>query len=167
MNYTVFEQMTLSEANEFLETFLAMGMEKFAKIRKELSTKDANFNFEITSISQVFEANLKNLKRGEAPDYPKTEQFLPSITEFDQKSSASIFACAFFLGESFNRLFESVSWKIGNGDTAFRNMPVIRGFTFEHELAPLVVAENIAFAVMRNETTSRIDEIVDYWISVV
>jgi hypothetical protein len=69
-----------------------------------------------------------------------------------------------YLGETFVRKFPDLKWATGNTDYLQGNMPVVTGFKFRKELAPILISENIfRGAVSGSSDDVSIDTAIEMW----
>ena len=150
MKFSFFEALTDEEAKEYFDDFLDFGRGRAMKILSEKMHFTIDLDFQIDSISEVFISLLNEMNTIQRetdenlPDFIRsTESYKQNLFDFDESSKTIVLAGAFYLGETFVRSYESLSWGIGNREFAQGNMPVVKGFSQGMELAPILVAENM------------------------
>jgi len=170
MKFHLFEAMSKSEAEEYLNEFLAFGKDCGMNILEE------NLSFAldhtVESLPAVFKALvpiLKTLPRAPDPNVPdfirNTEDYKTGLFDFDDASNAILLAAAYYFGTTFVRTFPQLEWAIGDVDYRYCNMPVVTGFKFNKELAPTLISENIFRGAVEqglNEDPS-IDTVIENW----
>ena len=83
---------------------------------------------------------------------------------FTSESVPLITAAGYYFGETFCRLDNRLIWTIGSPDYAFKNMPVVSGFTGPNELPALMVAENqVRSLITRERDVDSVRSIVEFW----
>jgi len=170
MKFHIFEAMSKSEAEEYLNEFLAFGKDRGMKVLESLSSETA-LNYTIESLSIIFKALipiLKTLPRAPDPKVPEfirnTEEYEKGLFDFDDASNTIVLAAAYYLGETFVRKFPELKWATGNIDYRECNMPVVTGFKFNIELAPILISENIfRGGVSGLRDNASIDTAIEMW----
>jgi hypothetical protein len=171
MNFKFFESLTKEEAQEYLEEFLHFGKNRGIEILKENIHFTVDIDFCIESASRIFEELIANLKTvPEEPDetlpiwIQNTPEYEKGLFDFDKPSKSIILAAAYYLGETFVRNFGQLSWATGNTDYAEGNMPVVTGFQFCKELAPILIIENLFSRVISDGgNTNSIEVAIQAW----
>jgi hypothetical protein len=163
--------MSKSEAEEYLDEFLAFGKDRGMKVLENNLSSETALDYTIESLSIIFKALipiLNTLPRAPDPNVPEfirnTEEYEKGLFDFDDASNTVLLAVAYYLGETFVRTFPKLKWATGNTDYRECNMPVVTGFKFKKELAPILICENILRGVIkgRRDGTS-IDIAVEMW----
>lgn len=171
MKFHIFEVMSKSEAEDYLNNFLIFGKERGMKLLNEKVHFSRALDFTVDSLPVVFKALvpiLRAVAREEDPNVPefirKTEDYKKGLFDFDASSNTIILAVAYYLGETFVRRFPKLKWSTGNTDFRESNMPVVTGFNFKIELAPILISENIfRGAVSGRSEESSIDIAIEMW----
>lgn len=169
MKFHIFESMSKSEAEEYLNEFLAFGKDRGIKVLE--GHLPFALDFTVGSLSIVFKALipvLKTLPRAPDPNVPEfirnTEDYEKGLFDFDDASNTIVLAAAYYLGETFVRKFPELKWATGNTDYLQGNMPVVTGFKFRKELAPILISENIfRGAVSGSSDDASIDTAIEMW----
>lgn len=132
--------------------------EKVKLLIKEAGSKNILANFSVDSIVPVYKYGIKNLKTiskevdQSLPDWiNKSSSYLDNLFEIDEPSNKLILRMAYYLGESLIRTYSSLSWSTGNQETAVQNMPIVTGFKYNMEMAPILVAENTCASVVSDK----------------
>lgn len=94
------------------------------------------------------------------------DSYLSGLEEFDEPSKVLVLRASYYLGESFVRYSDKLSWATGNLDTAEQNMPVITGFSDELEMAPMLVTENLFLRILADGAPYEdINRAIESWLS--
>lgn len=169
MNFAFFESLSRAQALEFLNAFLISERKAVSEMIGAAEAEGIPADFTILSATRVLEwaiSKLNTLPREPDETLPswirQSDSYTRNLFDFDEPSKILILRCAYYLGESFVNHSALLSWNIGNRDTAVQNMPVVTGFRFNLELAPMLVAENLFGAIIadgaaRNETERTIN----------
>lgn len=169
MDFTFFESLSTSEAEQYLQSFLREAGKGFQQTAQELRRDRITSDFSINSISQVFGWILKRINTVPMePDESLPEWIRQSdgLFDFDDASKTLVLRAAFYLGESFNRYSDKLYWGTGDTDSAKQNMPVVKGFKREMELSPLLVTENLFSRISNHGApSSDIEQAVKSWLS--
>lgn len=150
MDWGFFESLTKAEAELFLKNFLRESGVGFERMVPDLSRNGVRSDFSLDSIALVYRWVLPKLKTSsKEPDKSLPEWLLQSesytkyLFEFDDDSKVLILRAAYYLGESFSRASDGLSWSTGDRKAAHQNQPVVVGFENRMELPVLGVAEAI------------------------
>ena len=171
MKFHIFEAMSDSEAEEYLQGFLAFGKGRGMEVLEEKLSSSIYLNYTVESLPIVLQGLvpiLKTVPRVPDPAVPEfirnTEDYKLGLFDFDDASNTVLLAVAYYLGETFVRTFPKLKWATGNTDYRECNMPVVTGFRFNKELAPILICENILRGVIkgRRDDTS-IDIAIEMW----
>lgn len=164
MNFDFFNSLSIREAEDFLEQFL--------------QTESFTVNLDYSSWKKLSEKGLSNalweyckdLEIEENDHTPVPDWIRASSTfqkfnfEFGDIASKKLLRASYILGEWFCRNHENLKWGIGDKETALKNMPVVKGFRQDLELAPLLVTENLAARISSSDEGKEIFEIaVQKW----
>jgi hypothetical protein len=88
------------------------------------------------------------------------------LFQFDDPSKDLVVQGGFYLGETFVRSFEPLSWTTGEAGLAQENMPVVGGFRDGDELPALLVVNNLFRRVLIDPgRSSDIEGTVEFWRS--
>jgi hypothetical protein len=101
------------------------------------------------------------------PDWIRSSQpYRSGPFDFDDPSKDLVLRGGFYLGESFVRSFEHLSWDTGEPGFIQENMPVVKGFKDGDELPPLLIVNNLFHRVLVDSgKLSDIERAVNYWSS--
>lgn len=170
MKFHIFEAMSKSEAEEYLNEFLAFGKDRGMKVLEENLSSETALSYHIESLSIIFKTLipiLKTLPRAPDPNVPEfirnTEDYEKGLFDFDDASNTIVLAAAYYLGETFVRKFPELKWATGNTDYLQGNMPVVTGFKFRKELAPILISENIFRGGVLGDCDTSIDTAIEMW----
>ena len=79
-----------------------------------------------------------------------------------------VLRASYYFGESFVQHSNKLEWSTGNIETAEQNMPVITGFKYDIEMAPMLIIKNLFMRiVVRDVPTTDIDKAINTWLSYV
>lgn len=150
MDYKFFDGLTREEAEEYLAAFLEFGRNPGMKILEQNIHFTIEIDFCVKSLPAILKALLTELKTvpkepdPSVPEFIKnTEIYKRGLFDFDEASKSIVLAASYYLGETFVRNFRQLSWSIGNVDYTEGNMPVVTGFKFNKQLAPILIVENM------------------------
>lgn len=150
MKFEFFDSLSPAEANNFLQEYLSTERRAVEELRQHAERSGVSADATLESIQPVFgwiAARLRTLSREPNRSLPwwirKTESYRDSLFEFDEASSVLIMRASFYYGEAFVRYSSTLSWGVGRGDTALKNMPVVDGFSHNLQLPPILIAENL------------------------
>jgi hypothetical protein len=173
MKFSFFEALSKEEAQEYLDEFLLFGKNRGMEIINQAIHFTVDIDFSIESLSPVFKSLLTVLKTiPREPDLSlpefirNTEEYKKNLFDFDEPSKSVVLAAAYYLGETFVRNYEQLSWATGNTKYAEGNMPVVTTFKHDIEMAPILIMENMFGRVisrMGDETS--IDTAINAWVS--
>lgn len=150
MRFDYFEKLPKKQANAFLSRFLKVEAINIKETVKHCTADGIKMDFSINSLSPFLRWILKKLDTiplSPDPAVPEfirnTDSYTKHLFEFDTRSRELVLQAAYYLGESFVRTHRSLRWATGDIKTAEANMPVVAGFRYELEMAPILVAENL------------------------
>lgn len=173
MNFQLFESMSLSEAQEHLQYFLDTESAAIEAMRLEIEEAGFALDYSIASLAPILKWILKRIKIVRAP-VPDTEPDWirqahgKGFIDFPEKSKYFILRAAYYLGESFVRTYASLRWATGNPEYVEKNMPVVAGFRFGKELAPMMVVKNVYSRILGDGAPdTHIDTMLETWQSFV
>jgi hypothetical protein len=171
MDFALIESMTPNEANAILHGFLESEKPAIEAMRVHSCNTDTCLNYRLDTLTESLKWFLRQVKVKNVP-VPSTE---PSwiqhahkngLYEFDEVSKTNVLHAAFYLGESFVQANEKLKWAIGNPEMIQKNMPVVTGFQRGHELAPLMVVENVFLRILGDRVPlTHLDKMVEVWHS--
>lgn len=168
----LFEAMTEEKAKDYLNEFLAFGRSKGMRILEENLHFTKNLDFRIETLPDILRAlipSLVSVPRDSDLTLPafirNTEDYQKGLFDFDKKSNSLILAAAFYLGETFITQFSHLYWDTGNSDFREGNMPVVRPFANDIEMAPILIVENLyRRIVIENSRREDVDKAIKLWI---
>jgi hypothetical protein len=171
MRFDFFESLSRDEAAAFLERFRTVESVHLDDLLKHCLSEGVYSDFSIDSIAPFMRWIVTKLKTfPKTPDWELptwiryTDSYAKNLFEFDDGSKLLTLRAAYYFGESFVKSHRSLVWTIGNPETAEANMPVVAGFRFGLEMAPILIAENLFRRVIAEPLKlSDIDKAVDYW----
>jgi len=171
MRFSVFKAMSDQEAQEYLNEFLAFGKDRGMTTLEENLHFTVDLDFTIELLPAVFKdlvPILKTIPRDPDPNVPEfirnNDDYRKGLFDFDDTSNTIVLAAAYYLGETFVRRFPQLKWATGNPDYLEGNMPVVTGFKFKKELAPILISENIfRGAVSGSDDDTSIDTAIEVW----
>lgn len=155
MNFEFFEKLSKKEANVFLHRFLEEESSNIEATIKKCAAARIKMDFSVKSLPRFIRWTLKQLatvplKADPAvPEWIRNnEVYTKHLFEFDVPSKELVLQAAYYLGESFVRSHSSLHWGIGDITTAEANMPVVAGFKYDLEMAPILVTENLLESII-------------------
>jgi hypothetical protein len=173
MDFTFFESLTKKEAEVFLDNYLNVESKAAAEMIIEAERDGIKADFSIQSTSYVLKWILYRVKtvpqkmNSSLPEWIRGyDSYVSSIIDFDEPSKVLILRASYYLGESFIRYSDKLSWTTGNPDTAEQNMPVITGFVDQIEMAPMLVTENLLLRIVVDGAPDKdINRAIESWLS--
>ncbi|HET6889475.1 MAG TPA: hypothetical protein VFH31_00105 [Pyrinomonadaceae bacterium] len=172
MNFQFFDSLNAAEATEFLNTFLDTERKAVEEIISAARSEGVYADLSVASVPEVLKCVVGKLTT--VPRLPdetvpswirETDSYSRGLFDFDETSTVVILRAAYYLGQSLVNHSERLSWSVGNIETAEKNMPVITGFTFELELAPIMVVENLFRRIIADGAAyDAIDQAMNYWL---
>ena len=170
MKFSYFEALDKRGAKEYFEHFLLEAKEGFLSIVPDLEFVGINVDYSIDSIVPVFiwvKSQMVTLSEKSDENLPKfiteSEIYIKGLYSFDEMSKILILRVSYYFAECFARSYKQLSWSIGDKKTAVQNQPVITGFKFKMELAPLLVCENLISGLVEGEGEERIKRTINAW----
>ena len=173
MDVAFCESLTGEEACQFLSRLLDEEKAVVENLLAAAKTAGLLVDYSIDSLVPLFWWVVGDLKiiRSEPdvtlPDWIRnSDSYTDNLFDLDETSTITVLRSAYYLGETFVRSFPGLKWGVGNSDTALQNMPVVRGFCHNLELAPMLVAENVFRKILSgNGDQSGIQTMVSSWVS--
>lgn len=173
MKFSFFEALSKEEAQEYLDEFLLFGGNRGMEIINQIIPFAVDIDFSLDSLKPILKtllASVKTIPRAPDETLPEfirnTEEYKKNLFEFNETSKSVVLAAAYYLGETFAKRYDHLSWAIGNTEFAQGNMPVVTGFRYKVEMAPILIIENLfgrVISEMSDEST--IDVAIESWIS--
>ena len=171
MNFAFFESLSVEEAQEHLDGFINTEALAIEVMRSAAACASVAMDFSVASLPAFFRWMLPNIEVVRTP-VPETEPdwirefHKDGLIEFTEESKYLVLRTAYYLGECFVRTSNQLSWGIGNIDTIEKNMPVITGFRFKMEMAPLMICENVFAGIVGDGKSELvIDTMIARWVS--
>ena len=173
MDYAFFESLSIEEAQQFLSRFLET--EGRAARDLVLSARQAGLSadFQLGSLVPMLSWIVGEIRTipvepdNSLPEWIRgSDSYIHNLFDFDDLSKVLVLRGAYYLGETFIRSCQGLSWTIGNSETAFGNMPVVHGFLGGLEMAPMVILENTFGRILSGRgSKADLEEMVSYWAS--
>lgn len=170
MNFELFESLTPEEAREHLQGFLDTERVAMDIMVPAAEQAGVRMDYSIASLPSVLKWILSGVQIVRVP-VPATEPdwirefHKDGLIDFPDQSKYLILRAAYYLGECFVRANSALFWTTGDPDYAEKNMPVVSGFQFNKEMAPMMVCENVFSGIRgRGEPESNIDKMVRAWL---
>jgi len=155
MDFQYFEQITYDEANGYLQNFLSIEEKHADEMLKDASNEGLEIDYSIESLPNILGwlvNKMKTIPTSSDESLPKwikeCDSYLRGLVEFDDTSKIAIIRAAYYTGECFVKSSKKLHWGIGNPETALANMPVVKGFKNDMELAPLLMIENLFMRIL-------------------
>jgi hypothetical protein len=178
MDFQFFESLSHAEAVVFLNNFLNTERKAVEEMIVGARSEGVHADFTVASVPPVLKWVVGKLTT--VPLIPdetlpssirETDTYSSSLFDFDEPSRVVISRAAYYLGQSFINYSALLSWSVGDSrrigkpKTVHQNMPVVTGFTFDLELAPIWVVENLSRRIIRQAAGNEaIDRAVEYWL---
>ncbi len=170
MNFAFFESLTIVEAQDHLDGFINTEALAIEVIRPAAVSAGVVMDFSVASLPAFFRWILPNIEITRIP-VPKTEpdwirEFHKNgLVEFTEESKYLVLRTAYYLGECFVRTNKQLSWAIGNSDSIEKNMPVVTGFRFKMQMAPMMICENVLAGILGDgKSEAVIDTMISSWV---
>ena len=150
MDWQFFGSLSETDAKVFLENFLSVESLEIKNLIETAQDEGVVADFSIESIAPMFRWGISKIETirkdpdKSLPEWIRTSSsYLDNHFSFSESSKLIILRLAYYLGETFIRSFPPLMWAVGNRETAEQNMPVITGFKYGIEMAPILVSENM------------------------
>jgi hypothetical protein len=171
MNFELFESMSLPEAQEHLQYFLDTESTAIEAMRPAIEEAGFTMDYSMTSLSPILKWILNKIEIVRVP-VPETEPdwirqaHREGLVDFPEQSKYLILRAAYYLGESFVRTYPLLQWAPGNPEYIEKNMPVVAGFRFGKELAPMMIMENLYSRILGDGAPDgHVDVMIETWQS--
>jgi hypothetical protein len=170
MNLSFFQSLSIHEARDHLDGFINTEALAIEAMRPAVVRANVAMDFSIASLPRFFRWMLPNIEVTRIP-VPQTEPdwirefHKDGLIEFTEESKYIILRTAYYLGACFVRTNNRLSWGIGNIDSIEKNMPVITGFRFAMEMAPMMICENAISGILGGgKSEAVIDTMISSWV---
>ena len=170
MNFELFDSLTPDEAREHLQGFLDTERVAMEIMIPAAGHAGISMDYSMASLPSVLKWILSGVQIIRVP-VPATEPdwirefHKDGFIDFPAESKYLILRAAYYLGECFVRAHNSLIWTIGDPDYVEKNMPVVAGFQFDKEMAPMMVCENVFSGIRgRGAPESNIDIMIHSWV---
>lgn len=172
MNYDFFHRMSKREARDYFDHFIWEVREGLETMQNELMRVGLNPDYSMRSIPAIFkwvvDNKINTIQLSPDMSLPEwirgTEEYKEALFEYDDESKIIVNRMCFYFGECFVRTYrERLKWSIGNARYIQRNMPVVKGFTDDLELAPLIVANNILVDLIIRPGSHDVGKVIKTW----
>jgi hypothetical protein len=171
MDFDFFEKLTKNEANAFLRRFLEEESSNIKEIAKQCAADGLKMDYSIKSISPFMRwvvSRLTTVPLAPDPTVPEwlrnNDVYAKNLFDFDEPSGILVMRAGYYLGESFVRSHSGLHWGIGDIETAEANMPVVTGFQYQLEMAPVLVADNLLARIISDPgKIGDIERAVESW----
>ena len=172
MDFKFFEVLSKKDGQLFLKQFLKESGQGFESMISEINKDKAIVDYSTESIITVtmwFKSRIKIVPQKIDQSLPKwlknDETYLKGLYLFDENSNILTLRLAYYFAECLNRKHKNLIWTVGNNKTALSNMPVLSGFKYKKELAPILVCENILKKLIEGEKENVIKTCIEIWES--
>jgi hypothetical protein len=173
MDYEFFESLSIEDAEKYLDNYLRVERDAVSKTLPEIEKDGITADFSIDSVVPVLKWFLKDIKtvkkkrEEKLPDWIAVTMDNPDeYEEFDDNSGYLVLRASYYLGECFVRYSKKLEWSTGNIETAEQNMPVVTGFKYDIEMAPMLIIKNLFMRiVVRDAPYTDIDRAIKTWLS--
>lgn len=171
MDFEFFEKLSKKDADTFLRRFLEAESSNIKGTLKRCAADGIKTDFSIKSLSPFIRWILKRMGTIRLEPDPKvpqwirnTDSYAKHLFEFNVRSKKLVLQTAYYLGESFVRSHSSLRWGTGDIKTMEANMPVVAGFRYELEMAPILVTLNLLERVIAEpEKMGDIEIMINIW----
>jgi hypothetical protein len=178
MDLQFFDSLSAAEATEFLHNFLNTERKAVEEMINDARSEGVVADFTVASVPGVLKwvvgklTTVSRLPDERVPSWIRaTETYKSGLFDFDESSTVAMLRGGYYLGQSFVNHSELLSWDIGDSSivdgtkSAKQNMPVVKGFSFNLELAPIMVVENLSRRIKRQAAGNEaIDQAINYWL---
>lgn len=172
MNSELIDSLTPDEAQIVLRNFLEVEGSAMQRLAAQAAGYGVIADFTLSSILPFFEWLVPQLKRipieppGDIPEWIRKEhEKRHGWLEFDKSSKVLVFRAGYYLGESFARSVQGLTWGTGHPDYADKNAPVVVGFTDGQELPPLRVARVMLRRMLSEGGGVHVSKAINHWLS--
>lgn len=172
MNFAFFETLTSVEAQTFLENYLKVEEQAANELLITAKNEEICADFTIPSVPVVLKWLLEKINtipqqaNGTLPKWIREcDSYIRGLIDFDEPSKILVLRASYYLGESFARSTEALTWTTGDRETAEQNMPVVTGFRHGIEMAPMLVVENLFLRILGHGAPYEdIDRAIEAWL---
>lgn len=173
MNRQLLRSLSPLDATELLEAFLHTGRSNSGNMAMAARVEGVLADYSASSVPGVLTCLLRMVRtvgRTEDKALPhwirSSQPYRSDLFDFDDPSKDLVLQGGFYLGESFVRSFERLSWGTGERGLIQENMPVVKGFKDGDEMPAVLVVNNLFRRVLVDpERLSDIEGAVEYWSS--
>ena len=153
VDFQFFEELSSAEAKAYLGRYLEVVAQGWAELAVEAASEGVDVRPRFESIVPVLSWVRRRLIEAGG---------LAAVDS--QASKVLILRASYFLGECFATEVSHLKWAVGAPGVAIQNQPVVTGFKYEMELAPMLVCENLLRHGLRNPSDlTRFETAVAYW----
>lgn len=118
MKFSFFEALTEEEAKRYLDDFLEFGENHGIQLLEKTVHFTVDLDFSLQSLSTVLRTLVPVLKTTpreldlSLPDFIRnTDSYKKNLFDFDETSKPVVLAVAYYLGKTFSKNFEQLSWR--------------------------------------------------------
>jgi hypothetical protein len=173
MDFAFFESLTPEEAQAFLENYLKVEENAVKELLIAVKSEGICADFTIPSVSPVLKwilDKIKTIPQQADETLPKwireCDSYIRGLIDFDEPSKILVLRASYYLGESFVRYADVLTWATGDRETAEQNMPVVTGFQHGIEMAPMLIVENLSLRILADGAPYEdIDRAIKGWLS--
>lgn len=168
MNFEFFESITNEQAKELLQEFLACGKKHTPSLIQTLSEDGLKADFSLDSVGPILTWGAAQVQFTTRPMGSEIPVHIRDVhggvyRDFTEKSRGVVMACAYYLGESFVRCGSQLTWGLGSEEYIEARMPVVKGFLYGLELAPLMIVGNVFRRLSEGRDRRDPQLMVDHW----
>jgi len=171
MNFEFFENLSIEEANSFLQNFLIEEERELFSMKGDLAEADISLEFDLKCALALLHWTLNSLitlpekEDDSLPSWIKSSSsYKNGLFQFDEPSKLLILRSAYYMGECFVRSNSKLRWGVGDVTSAVKHMPVVTGFNNSMEMSPIMILENVFSRILANESTDEaIEKMLDTW----
>ena len=170
MNLGFFESLSNEQARDHLEGFINTESLAFEAMRPAAVQANVVVDFSVASLPTFFRWMLGNIEIIRIPVPDSEPDWIrdfhkDGLIELTDESKYLLLRTAYYLGECFVRTNKGLSWGIGNLDSVEKNMPVVAGFRFKMEMAPMLICENVFSGILGDgKPDTVIETMLSRWV---
>jgi len=173
MNFEFFESLSDNDSKAFLDNFLNVEKKAINELVSDMLTAGIKADFSISTLPQVLDflfSKMKTVPKQIDESLPswirECDSYIKNLFVFDEPSKILILRAAYYFGECFIKVSNSLTWGVGKHNTALQNMLVVTGFLYKMELPPILVVENTFGSVVSGMSTSNeFKNVIEVWLS--
>lgn len=167
MDYSFFENLSVSEAKAYLDRFLELEATEVATMLGEVRAAGIKADFSVGSIagvvrwigSRIWVVPTSGISSGLRDSMEQHGGFL----NFHEGSRPLVLRGSYYFGHSFVSSYPQLEWALGRAERAEFQQPVVTGFQTGADLPALVVVENLMLGANDSGFDQRVQTAVATW----